>query len=330
MGNLEYNPIFKYLCVQNCVFHTLNILGCTNSQHLMRCPMDYHARKIYNSESKNTCNILFQMPSTSECVLSFIDFKVFSSEESEKVWFENKKMLENGMPIIALVDVYYLCYRKEYQTLHGSHAVIVVDYYENNGCVKIIDWYEPYFFIGLIKLKDFLMARDSKNPKCSNPYSGRPIFNEWLYVFPNKYKVTKEACLLENLSLSLEVNNVGNEIYGTNSIKQIAKLIENNPNEKFFGELHENFFPIGRLCNLFFSNIQEVIYNDVDMKKYQSNLLDYENKFQELLFLILKLSVKTKKESYEKLLKKIETFSCLTQEIYDILQSINQVLLSHI
>ena len=326
MKSFKYDPVFKYLCVQNCIFHILNILGCKNSKHLMRCPINYHAKKNYLLEDKSVYKILFQKPNTNQCMLSLVDFKVFSSEDTEKIWSENKKMLNHGMPIIALVDVYYLHYRKEYQNLHGSHAVIVVDYYEDKGSVKIVDWYEPYFFIGLVKLNDFIRARNSENPKCANPYSGTPISNEWLYIFPNKYEVTKEDCLLENLSLSLRINDSKEEIYGTNSIKQIIILTESNSSKEYFKELHENLFPLWRLYDLLFSNIQEVI-NNYSNKLCLNTLLEYKNKFHELLFLILKLSVKFNEKSHEQLLKNIEAFYCYTQEMYDILQGINSFLL---
>lgn len=90
-----------------------------------------------------------------------------------------------------------------------------------------MDWYEPYFFIGLIKLNDFIKARKSDNPKCDNPYSGTSISSEWLYVRPNKYKISKRDCLLENLSLSLNFNHSNEaEIYGVNSIEHLIRLTE--------------------------------------------------------------------------------------------------------
>jgi hypothetical protein len=128
MINFRYDPVFKYLCVQNCIFHILNTLGCENSKHIMRCPINYQAEKLQISSLRSGFNISFKRPNSTKRVLRFVDVKAFSSQDAETIWSENKEMLKNRMPFIAMVDVYYLYYRKEYGKLHGSHAVIVIDY----------------------------------------------------------------------------------------------------------------------------------------------------------------------------------------------------------
>lgn len=326
MERLKYDPVLKYLCVHNCIFHILSISGCEDSKHFLRCPINYHAIKTCSPEDNGTYKLLFRKPRTNECALPFVQLKVFSSEDTETVWNENKQMLKNGMPFIALVDVYYLHYRKEYQRLHGSHAVIVVDYYEEKDSVKIIDWYEPYFFIGLIKVNQFIMARSSENPKCANPFSGVPILNEWLYVFPNKYDVTKEDCLSENLSLSFVRSHNKEEIYGSSSIEYIIQSAEKNFCKEYFRELHENLFPLWRLYELLFSNIQEVICDYSCMLEYLDPLAEYKNRFQQLLFLILKLSIKDDGNLNKHFLQVLKAFYCSTKELYDILQVIYSLL----
>lgn len=321
MINLKYDPVFKYLCVQNCIYHVLNTLGCNSSKQLMRCPINFCAQKIYDPDS--VYKILFKKPNTNECVLPFVDIKIFSSEDEKKIWDENKTMIKNGMPFIAMVDVYYLHYRKEYHVLHGSHAVIVVDYFENNDSVKIVDWYEPYFFIGLIKRKDFMKARSSENPKCDNPYSGIAIMNEWIYIVPKKYENSAKDCLLENLSLSLNISEDNTEkMYGISSIESIIRLTANGASNTYFKELHETLFPLWRLYDLLFSNIQEVLCNYSGNQKYINFLLEYNTKFHELLFLILKLSIRNNETSYNHFLKIINLFYNSTIKLYDILHNI--------
>ena len=198
MRNLVYEPVFKYLCVQNCAFQILNQMGYKHTKQFFNCSLNYQA-KIIMADNNAAPHVSFYRPNTNDFLLPFVKYEVFSAANDVMVWKENLEVLKFGMSFIAIVDVYHMWYRNEYQKVHGSHAIIVVGYDERGEKVKVIDWYDPYYFCGEISLKEFLLARNSDNPKCNNPFSGIPVVNEWIYIYPQKCEIKVDICLLENI-----------------------------------------------------------------------------------------------------------------------------------
>lgn len=104
-------------------------------------------------------------------------------ESVEDILEKNIKFVyKNKIPIIVGVDTYYLPYAGNYKKSHAKHALILCGFDLTKNIVYVIDWYSPWFYKGVVDIETFLQARNSKNEKDSNFYSGSPIENNWAYI----------------------------------------------------------------------------------------------------------------------------------------------------
>lgn len=110
--------------------------------------------------------------------------KIYEDETSpaKKIWMDNVKSIENGKFIIVGVDPYYLPYDPVYHKFHAFHTLIFCGYDKTSREVYIIDVGERVQYKGKIALQDFLLARNSENPKSESHISGAPINNVYFEV----------------------------------------------------------------------------------------------------------------------------------------------------
>lgn len=326
MWNLVYDPVFKYLCVQNCAFQILNQMGCKCTKQLFNCSLNYQA-KIIETGNIAESHIVFNKTNTNNFLLPFVEYKVFSAADYEIVWKENLEILKSGMPFIAIVDVYYMWYRNEYRKVHGSHAVIVVGFNPREEKVKIVDWYDPYYFHGEICLKEFIMARNSNNPKCNNPFSGVPIANEWIYIYPQKCEIKIEKCLLENIRNCLVYQMSDSCItFGVESINNIIKLIKESATTEFYSSLHNELFPLFRIYGLLCCNISDFSHENSYISQYVKEFVNYKKDFERVLFCILKTSFRGTEFMRNILYDELQVFLNSSLRVFDLLDTIYKLI----
>jgi hypothetical protein len=113
-------------------------------------------------------------------------------EDDENIaYLRMKELIDMEMPVVVVVDLYYIKYHKAYQKEHGLHAVVVTGYNEEENYVEIFDKYRfsSCDFDGKFPIDELILARNSKN--CSGRYN-RPIRNLWMEFSGNKQFVYNE------------------------------------------------------------------------------------------------------------------------------------------
>lgn len=92
-----------------------------------------------------------------------------------------EELINNDMPVVAVVDLYYMRYHRAYQREHGAHAVIVTGYNEEEGYVELFDKYSlsNSDFDGKIPINEFRLARSSENFLGS---FSKPIRHLWMEI----------------------------------------------------------------------------------------------------------------------------------------------------
>lgn len=319
--NFEYLQQFHYLCIQNCLYQLLSFFGYRNANQYMDCAFNIC---IYKDK------ITFLRQKMTDIVIPPIknNIKIRTVISKNNAWSFNREILKNKEIFIAIVDVYYLYYRKEYEKIHGAHAVIVIGYDDNAHLVNIVDCYEPYFFNGNINLDDFLRARSSNNPKDNNPYSGWPIYNKWIEVKPNFPALSSKDCILINIRNTLFSYNSKNDnpniLCGIDALKYLYDIsVSQELNQEFWSNLHNDMFSIWRLFNLFVFNFSEVAAECNYLWRGMNLLNEYNSNFQELLYVILKQSIKESVNSLNRFCKLLSHQIELTSSMYDLFESIN-------
>ncbi|EPR11844.1 BtrH N-terminal domain-containing protein [Ruminiclostridium papyrosolvens] len=113
------------------------------------------------------------------------------------------ELIDMGIPVITVVDMYHMSYHSAYHKTHGAHAVVVTGYNKEEGYVEIFDKYglSKSDFDGRISIEDLICARNSDNDQGS--YT-KPIRNMWMEVRKKEcFKPGYDSCrniIAESLS----------------------------------------------------------------------------------------------------------------------------------
>lgn len=320
----EYLPQFHYLCVQNCICQMLSFLGCKHSHQYMNCALEFF---ILPKNEENGW-FSFVQRKMGDLIISPLKqcVKVKTVLSPTNAWRINRESLDNKKIFIAIVDVYYLYYRREFNKIHGAHAVIVTGY--DTDVINIIDWYEPYFFQGNIDRRDFLKARSSSNPKNDNPYSGWPIYNKWIDIEFNFNELSPKECLFNNISYTLQkrynTDSNNNMLFGIDALNYLLNIsIKHHANQSLWKNMHNDMFGLWRLYNLFLTNFSEVAHSYANIKNFLPLFETYNKLFQDILYIILKQSVRESERTFERFSDMFSRFIELTSSLYAILEKIS-------
>ncbi len=129
-------------------------------------------------------------------------------------WDTLKEKVDTEIPVITMVDVYYLKYLPYYLKANAIHAVILCGYSDELQEVYVVDWYEPYFYKGTLKYDDFMKARTSENPKGMLVNSGFPILNKWIEIEKDGWEADCKTLL------SITIDKMQKEYYSKTSISE--------------------------------------------------------------------------------------------------------------
>lgn len=320
----EYLPQFHYLCVQNCICQMLSFRGCKHSHQYMNCALEF----CVLPQNEENGLVSFVQRKMGDLIISPLkqSVKVKIVLSPNNAWRINRENLDNEKIFIAIVDVYYLYYRREFKKIHGAHAVIVTGY--DTDAISIIDWYEPYFFQGNIDREDFFKARSSSNPKNDNPYSGWPIYNKWIDIEFNFNELSPEECLFNNISYTLEkrYNNDSNNgmLFGIEALNYLLNIFTKHcASQSLWKNMHNDMFGVWRLYNLFLYNLSEIAHNYANIEKILEPFEIYNKLFQDILYMILKQSVRESERTFERFSDMFSRFIEMTLSLYMILEKIS-------
>ena len=106
---------------------------------------------------------------------------IYFEDNQETAHKRLKQLVNSGIPVVVVVDLYYMNYHRAYGKEHGAHAVVVTGYNEEEGYVELFDKYSlsSSDFDGRIPLDEFKLGRASENPVGSG---SKPIRNMWMEI----------------------------------------------------------------------------------------------------------------------------------------------------
>lgn len=112
--------------------------------------------------------------------------KMYIENNSDGAYNRVKELIDQDIPVVAAVDLFYMRYHRAYQKEHGLHYVVITGYNEEEGWYELFDKYKlsNSDFDGKLQIEEIRMARVSDNP-LSNAMMGeykRPIQNVWCEV----------------------------------------------------------------------------------------------------------------------------------------------------
>lgn len=212
-----YHDEMQYFCLKNCFYQLMDYYSIENALLNIKLGL----------KLKITCTEDNFYTYKHENLLPLYDMDAVEygcGKEFDEIFHQN---LDN-LPVIVLVDVYYLPYRKEHLQYHASHAVILTDYSANEEIVKIIDWYAPYFYKGGLSLQEYKLARTSPNLKDVNPFSGFSINNYWYKLSDKQGKDLTIETVHRNLGdfICSECNDERKIYTGAYAVDKIVNEIE--------------------------------------------------------------------------------------------------------
>ncbi len=295
--DFQYFDEMKYFCLKNCFFQNMEYLGIEDS--LLHIKLGLQFKILSNNDIFNTYKHELLMP-LFEMGLVEHGF----GDNFEVVFGENTQSL----PVIILVDVYYLPYRQEYQKYHASHTVFLAGY--NEEFVRIVDWYSPYFYKGSVSFEDFKKARISENPKDINPFSGFAIKNYWYKIKSENLHMNPIDNIQKNLvdmkqSLSDDRKGVYTGLFAFEKVTAYMEkqfLIPDAPLNMACKHIHDELFIFYRaviLAERYFEYARSRFPNDIDISHIEF-LNEVSNAIEKINFYLLKGSISCSQETFRK------------------------------
>lgn len=134
-----------------------------------------------------------------------------------------EELIDEGIPVIVLVDMYYMRYHRAYQKEHGAHAVIITGYNQEEGYVELFDKYglASCDFDGRFNIDELILARNSDN--WLGTFS-KPINNTWMEVTKSDQFIFNVRKVNSILSESYRrMNGEGDGKYGLNRLNAFRR-----------------------------------------------------------------------------------------------------------
>lgn len=294
-----YFDEMKYFCLKNCFYQNMEYLNIEDS--LLHIKLGLQLKLLNNDSIFNTYKHELLMPL----------FDMNSVEVGFGCNFdvEFEKNIQS-LPVIVLVDVYYLPYRQEYHKYHASHTVFLTGFSQDKKTVRIIDWYSYCFYKGDVNFDDFKLARISQNPKDINPFSGFEIKNYWYKIKPEKLCINSIENVHKNLlDMKQSIADDGKGIYtGVYAFEKIASYMEKHlqipdaPLKTVCKHIHDDLFIFYRatvLAKRYFEYARLRFPNDIELShiKFIEGVSDTIEKTN---FFLLKGSISGSNEMLKK------------------------------
>lgn len=128
-----------------------------------------------------------------------VNINMYIEDRPDVAYQRLKELLNSGIPVVAVVDLFYMNYHRAYQKEHGLHCVVFTGYNEEEGYYQIFDKYKlsSSDFDGNLPIDEVNLGRMSDNPLPGvNATQKRPIRNLWMEISSdNEFKVTEDKLL---------------------------------------------------------------------------------------------------------------------------------------
>lgn len=257
---LSYKDYFKYYCFLNCYYNILKYYGINQPLHYLDCHIDFKYEEG-DFQTIFTCADKFSSlnPLLSKALHYYSDDTI---DENERVKLEND-LISKGIPIIMTVDIYYLPYTPFYKKKHGFHSLIYCGLIDESDEVFIYDWYDPWYYKGLLSRSVLEDARKSLNED-DGILGNVPIKHLSYYIDNDIQPKNPKIYLHQTFSLLIDKFFSDNPNQGYNALIKLFETIQKLNTEEYEAQKLK----------------LETLYNSLYFVKYREYLLlNYFNAF---------------------------------------------------
>lgn len=330
-SELTFLDGFETFCYQNCQRILLQAQGLDYPELYINEALSFN----YNQKNDDVYTVYGSrslLPSLETNVKRlYFDDKL---EMVTEVFMQNVEYLDkNELPIIVGVDTFYLDYAINYQKNHAIHTLIMCGYDLDKSEVYVIDWYKPWFFKGIIKLEDFLKARNSENPYDGTMFSGEPIKNNWAFI--NKLEPEPVNKLFSELIKTCIKNYYEKDEHdyikkGIEAFYAVKEKLLNSDDIKIYGDFYKRLLKISKRYKLFREAL--ISYRNKSESKDVDEVLEIINRqidnWDILLMVILKGSMKLTEKIKDRVSQNFDVLinheELLKQAIYKIQKGVSE------
>lgn len=126
--------------------------------------------------------------------------KMYLENDQDSAYSRLKELIDQNIPAVVAVDLFYMQYHRAYKKEHGLHYVVITGYNEEEGWYELFDKYRlsGSDFDGRLPIEEVRLARASENPQ-KNELMGeftRPLQNVWCEVgIHNEFNVQNDRII---------------------------------------------------------------------------------------------------------------------------------------
>ncbi|QNU67454.1 BtrH N-terminal domain-containing protein [Ruminiclostridium herbifermentans] len=169
--------------------------------------------------------------------------KMYIENNPDGAYNRVKELIDQDIPVVVAVDLFYIRYHRAYQKEHGLHYVVITGYNEEEGWYELFDKYKltNSDFDGKLQIDEIRIARASENP-LSNAIMGeysRPIQNVWCELENYKNFKVKTDRIIATLRESCSRMNSEKEVLGYQCGFEAINTLISDLNSKKSEELSE-------------------------------------------------------------------------------------------
>lgn len=185
-----------------------------------------------------------------------ISICMYFQDDRDLAYKRLKELIDADIPVVTVVDLYYMNYHRAFGKDHGAHAVVVTGYDEEEGYIELFDKYSlsNSDFDGRIPVEEFKMARSSEN--FQGTYS-KPIRNMWMEVAVNSSfhfnDCRWKAIITESCGRMLGEKDVLGFKCGLGAIEQLRSSLlrkkQELPAEELFQEYRYYYSPAFKIIS---------------------------------------------------------------------------------
>ena len=324
-SELTYYAGYESFCYQNSLRLILESYGVEYA------PLYINAALSLNMVVENDSDIEF---SFAEKARSFLpeyaskDNRIYYPEGIDPidVFKENVKMVnDKDTAIIVGADLYYLPYLEYYHKKHGAHTFILCGADLENYKVQLVDWYEPWFHKGEMDTDEFILARNSENPKDEHIYSGTPIRNNWTEISRDGWDAFPSHLISTVLSLSREQYFETSDNNGCSCFGRIIELLGKFANDEkdhrsAMKSIHMGLFDTLKRFKFLKQYLHIAQEYNCNSEKAIEIIDKYVAYFDSTLMLVYKTTMVNSSKTFERVIGRLKELDNIHEEIYEALK----------
>lgn len=328
-NELTYYAGYESFCYQNSLRLILESYGVEYA------PLYINATLSLNILIENDSDIKFSFAENARSFLPEYADKVRRIYYPEKtdpweVFKENVKMVnDNDTAIIVGADLYYLPYLEYYHKKHGAHTFILCGADIANNKIRLVDWYEPWFHKGEMDTEEFILARNSENPKDVHIYSGTPIRNNWTEISRDGWESSPAHLISTVLKLSRQQFFETGDNDGCLCFGRIEELLEKfandeNDHRNAMKSIHMGLFDTLKRFKFLKQYLEIAQKYNCNSETVIENIDKYINIFDSTLMLIFKTTMVNSSKTFERIISRLKELDKIHEKIYDTLKVIEK------